>query len=198
MASFSTHIKSKFELETYKGTKDTYEWIIASLKKLNLNYEKIEVSFQFDIGNINCSCDSAEEFTEYAYGQENYDLTCLKIVYRSNSNIYISATRYDGVRISTDSKILLEEIINILESPDIKQNKNITNNYIQNNYEIGTITGDNNAVVQGSNSNITQQKVEKSTLKQWIESILQNLVANWLWLIIPIIIAALIGFLSNS
>ena len=42
MASFSTHIKSKFELETYKGTKDTYEWIIASLKKLNLNYEKIE------------------------------------------------------------------------------------------------------------------------------------------------------------
>ena len=68
---------------------------------------------------------------------------------------------------------------------------------IQNNYEIGTITGDNNAVVQGSNSNITQQKVEKSTLKEWIEAILQNLVANWLWLGIPIIIATIIGFLSN-
>lgn len=197
MASFSTHIKSKFELETYKGAKDTYEWIIASLNKLNSNYEKIEVSFQFDIGTINCSCNSVEEFIEYAYGQADYDLTCLSIIYRSDSNIYITVRRYDGVRISTDSKVLLEEIISILESHDIKQNENITNNYIQNNYEIGTISGDNNAVVQGNNSNITQQKVEKSTLKEWIEAILQNLVANWLWIVIPIIIATIIGFLSN-
>ena len=197
MASFSTHIKSRFELNTYKGTKDTYEWIIASLKKLNLNYEKIEVSFQFDIGDINCVCNSIEEFTEYAYGQNDYDLTCLSIIYRSDSNIYIDAMTYNGVRICTDSKVLLEEIISILESPDIKKSENATNNYIQNNYEIGTISGDNNAVVQGNNSNITQQKVEKSTLKEWIGAILQNLVANWLWLVIPIIIATIIGFLSN-
>ena len=50
MARFSTKIKSKYELDTYNGTKNTYEWINTSIKKLGLNFDKMEVSFQFDIG----------------------------------------------------------------------------------------------------------------------------------------------------
>ena len=198
MASFSTKIKSKYELNTYKGTKDTYEWINTSIENSGLKFDKAEVSFQFDIGKINCCCNSIEEFINYAYGQEEYSLTCFKITYYSDINIYISTTVFGEIRVNTDSKVLLEEIINILESPNIKQNKNVTNNYIQNNYEIGTISGDNNVVVQGDNSSIAQQKTKKSTLKQWLESILQNLLANWIWIAIPIIVATIIGFFANK
>ena len=198
MASFSTKIKSKYELNTYKGTKDTYEWINTSIKKLELKFDKTEVSFQFDIGKINCCCDSIEEFINYAYGQEDYSLTSMGIVYYLDSNIYIDTTIFGEIRVSTDSKVLLENVINVLESSDGECSESVTNNYIQNNYEIGTISGNNNLVVQGIKSNINQQKVEKSTFKQWIESILQNLIANWLWIAIPIVIAAIIGFFANK
>ncbi|MBQ7036753.1 MAG: hypothetical protein IJN74_04605 [Clostridia bacterium] len=169
MAEFSKIIKSKYDFKTYESTKKAVEWILLSLKRLNMSSQKPKVNFLFDIGDIGCSCETMEDFVENAYGQKGYSLTQFKVIQFLHSNLcaYISSRNNDELYISTNNKNALEKIIQCLEETSLDDSDNV---------EI--------------------QKVAK--IKQWIVAIVQNLLANWIWVIIVTIFTCVIAFFSKK
>ena len=203
MVDFSQRIKAKYDVSTYEGTKDVYEWIVTAIKKLKLDGEKIQVSFHFYTGDIGCKCDSIEEFIEYAYGQDRYSLIDLRVMQRQKDGkiiIYASCSRNE-VYLSVNDKIILEKVVKSLEETNIKQeDKSISDvNVHQTNYNIGSINGDNNTIIQGNENKIITKEEQKkeSKLKTWTVAILQNLLANWIWLVIPLIFGVIAGVLTK-
>jgi len=201
MTKVSQNIKSKYNMKTYDGTKDTYYWIITAIKKLNLGYKKIDARFLFKIGDVGYDCNSIEEFTECAYCQKGYYLIILQVSsYQTDDDyIYIASSAENELYVSTNNKVTLEKIVKLLKETDMKKQEEITGNtIIQNNYNIENINGDNNSIIQGDNNvqRINEEPKKNSKIKSWIEAILQNLLANWIWIAIPIVLAVVIKLFS--
>ena len=195
MAEFSTTIKSKYSVDTFENTKKTYEWIYAAIKEAKLMKAKIKEDFLFNVGKITCSCDSIKEFTENTYGQLDYRLIYMKIFQidiRSNSNLFVTVDN-NGISISSNSKSNIEKIIQLLEKKPQKNGVTI----VENQYNIGDINGSYNNVNQGADNVIAlpTDKEKNSKFKHWVEAILQNLLANWIWIAIPAAIAFIAGSL---
>ncbi len=64
--------------------------------------------------------------------------------------------------------------------------------YIENQYNVGSINGEKININQGENNsiNIPDNKKKESKFKQWMESIVQNLVANWIWWLLGVLIGS--------
>lgn len=199
MANFSKEIPCKYDLKTYIGTKNTYEWICKSLKKLGINDDQIRSEFLFEIGDLTCTCVNIEEFTENAFGQKEYSLIRFSVFSFKWSNLYISISNSNcTLYVSAENKNALEKAINSLENTSIEDEVNTENTVINNNYNIGSIQGNNNNIIQGGdNSIITEKTKNKSRICKWIEAILQNLVANWIWVVVPVIIAFIAAYSSS-
>lgn len=167
MADFSKTIKSKYDFKTYESTKKAVDWILLSLKKIELSSQKPKVSFLFNIGDIGCSCETIEEFVENAYGQKGYSLTEVKVVQFLHSNIcaYICSRNNNELYISTNNKNTLEKIIQSLEVTCVDDSDN-------------------------------DKKQKDSKVKQWFIAIMQNLLANWIWYLLTLIASALILYFS--
>jgi len=165
VARFSKTIKAKYNFETYEGTKQTVDWILFSLKKLKLSWQKPKVSFLFDIGDVECSCEGLDDFIQTAYGQSGYCLIKLEVVQFSKTDVcaYISSFNNGNLHVSTKDKKTLESIVTCLD---------------ETNYE--DINGD------------TTKK--HSSLHQWAIAILQNILANWIWIIIASVFTSLFAF----
>ena len=174
MAEFSKNIKSKYDFKTYEGTKEAVDWILLSLKKLKLSSQKPKVDFLFDIGEIGCSCNTLDEFVENAYGQKEYKLTRFTVVQFEKVDIciYISSHNEDELYIKTNNKNTLEKIILCLNETTLKDN----NCEETNNMDIKKL----------------------SQTKQWIIAIIQNLLANWIWVIIVAIFTFIVAFFSKK
>ena len=183
MARFTQRIKLKYDTKTYEGTKETYEWIMLAIDKLNLECETTKSRFLFEIGKIGCECNSIEEFTNYAYGQVNYNLINLHIYICQNSDeyLYISCSSDEEIYISATDKVTLERIVKSLEDTELrKQNKKTENINIQNHYNIGSINGNNNNIIQGNENEIDLKERQKkeSKLKILIKAILKKLISS--------------------
>ena len=202
MASFMQDIKSKYDMKTYEGTKDTYDWIVKVINQIDKSKKEINANFLFKIGKITCSCKGVDEFIEHAYGYDGFDLIRMQIMkyHELDQNICVICSDSDNVHISTTDKVTLEKIVQLLEETDIKSKNEITQNInVQNNYKIESINGDNNTIVQGTENKVTVNKEEKqeSKLKTWTEAIFQNLLANWIWLVIPLIFGVIASVLTK-
>ena len=56
MASFTKGISNVYKLDTYQGTKNTYDWIVKAIHKDDFPELKINTEFLFTISDITCSC----------------------------------------------------------------------------------------------------------------------------------------------
>ena len=197
MADFSLLIKNKFSVDTFENTKKTYEWIYNSLSEANLVKAKIKSNFLFDVGKITCTCDSFEEFKKHAFGYSDFKLNRMSIfqITLRNDNIHIYVDN-SGLRVSSNNKMYVEKLIQILNKDTIANDTT----YIENQYIISNIKGNNNNINQGGSNNIiiSNDKEKFSKLKQWVESILQNLLANWLGYLLTAIVTLIIGCLIKA
>lgn len=197
MADFSIPIKNKLSVDTFENTKKTYEWIYNSLSEANLVKAKIKSNFLFDVGKITCKCDSFEEFKKHAFGFSDFKLNRMSIfqITLRNDNIHIYVDN-SGLWISSNNKMYVEKLVQILNKDTISNDTT----YIENQYIISNIKGNNNNINQGGSNNIiiSNDKEKISRLKQWVESILQNLLANWLGYLLTAIVALIIGYLIKT
>lgn len=206
MAKFSKNINCKYGFSTYENVKDTYNWIQKSLQKLNRKNIRITERFQFHVGDISCAVDNYSEFVQYGYGVSDFEFVAIYIHASSeNEDIYIS-DGWEGenylLRISSDSKETLEKVCEALSNTnlnDTNPSPNITYITTQNNNNTN-ITGDNNVVINQSEDvdiNNTGKKKAESTIKQWLRAIAQNLLSNWVWYLLTLLVA-FFGYLIGA
>ena len=185
MADFNISIDNKYTTDTYENTKLTYQWIYNAMTEARIVNVKIKEEFMFDIGKLSCNCNSMQEFTDYAYGQDSFTLIEMK-VYQINpwtgKYLFISVDDED-VRISTNNKTDLEKIVGILKREKISEEKHIDNYYSISANNININHGNNNTI------NTTYQNCGESKLKQWFVAIIQNLLANWIWYVLGVLIS---------
>ena len=204
MARFSKNIELKYGIKTYEETKKSYDWIEKSAKKWGGEEANISISFLFDLGDISCVATNIQEFSEITYGAQGYKLTSFYgSVHKGDNRISINCM-FGTLSISADSRVELEEFLNVLNKTSLEDQDKLSVTYIEHqtniqNQNSGTIVqGDNNTVVsQSSNININTDKKE-SKFKKWITAILQNIVSNWIWYLVTAGAAALITYLSTK
>ena len=196
MTSYSQRIKGKYGVSNYQETKNTYDWIRKITQKMDIKNGHIDVKFQFKIGEITCVCDSIEEFVMNAYETPEYSFISATISFwdggRSVFIIIIDHT--GGLRINTDSKAILEQVVSLLNETELFEmevNDPISVTYIKTqNNNAPTINGNNNTINTGSND-------KESKIKQWIKAIAQNLLANWIWYLLTAAIAVGATYLAT-
>lgn len=116
---------------------------------------------------------------------------------------YISVGYDNNVRISTESKVLLEKIINILQETSLTEveiNDPASLTYIgqQNNNIVVNGTGNIVATHQSTVTSPVKDSEKESRVKQWFRAIMQNLLSNGLWYLLCFGIGAVITlFLSK-
>lgn len=163
LASFSQNIPAKYGVKSYQDTKNTYDWIMKSLNKGEFLNLKIETSFLFNISEIFCSCKNIEEFVEHAYGQSGYSFTSMHFEIESKGIPlwFISVDTISGLRISTDTKTLLEKIVNLLKSTSLDETETsdpISVMYIEHQDNSVTVNGNSNVIA--NNHGIITDKLE--------------------------------------
>lgn len=118
MADFTTEIENPYGVDSYENTKKTYDWVYNALRTQKFVCAKIQSDFLFSIGNITCNCKNIREFTENAYGQENYHLIkmCIfQVKVFGNAKIFIHADS-SGLRICANNKQILEKVVYSLQN----------------------------------------------------------------------------------
>ena len=193
MASFSKSITNKYGVKTYQDTKNTYDWLSKALHKGDFRELTILSEFLFDVSDITCSCDGIAEFVENAFGQEKYNLLVLKLfVYSEEKRVaFISIYPGTGINISTESKVMLEKIIELLENTSLEDNEykattavTYVENQINNNGVL--IRGDSNMVANSHSKLEIEKASEESGIKQFCVGIMQNITSNFLWYLLTL------------
>lgn len=206
MASFSKELTLKYQELDYTGVIENYNWIKNTVSSLFKNIEISDCQISFMIGDISCSCESIEEFSNNAYGlpihvysfrlnfyqQKDYN-THTQIAY------IIINTSFKTFTVHCDSKEVLIDICTALEdsmAPDLSTPAIQTqiNNYIHDESTHVTI-GDNNSI-QNTNigKNNTVHTGTPAPKKSFCKSVLQTLTANWLWFILGLILLVLLTY----
>lgn len=204
MARFRKSIANKYGVKTFQETTNTYDWIIKAIHKGTFSALKINSEFNFSISDIDCSCDGIEEFVENAYGQANYDLTTMNLsVYSGDTRLAYIIVKYDNsINISTESKVMLEKIVSLLESTVLDEaevDAPISVTYIEtqvNNDGILIQGNDNTVANDHSSVNISSSKPIEPKAKQWLNAIIQNLLANGVWYVLCVLGGAVIALLA--
>ena len=208
MASFSKEIPLKYKKLDYEGVRKNYNWIKNVISEQFENVKEPELKISFYIGDISCSCESIKEFSEHAYGQSisvySYNLS----FYKSNSDnnyiklTYIIITTFDKtLTVNCDNKEFLTKICDALEE-SMKQNytdlsvQPQINNYIHDESTHINI-GDNNTIQDTNIGKDNMVQTNNSASKEpFFKSVLQILVANWLWFILGFILFIIFGYLG--
>lgn len=205
MARFSEELAGKYGVKTYQETKNTYDWILKSLQKGGFCDLKTDVNFLFKISQIMCSCTGIEEFSENAYGQEGYALNNFDIAaYADNIRLaFIYVAHNNSVSVSTDSKVLLEKIVKLLQETSLEETETsapIPVTYIEQQNNNIAINGNDNIVAthHGSVTTSSEPIKSESKLKQWIISVGQNLLSNGIWYVLTLIAGAIVGVLVTK
>lgn len=197
MASFSQDIPVKYGVKSYQDTKNTYDWIMKSLNKGGFQEAKIETKFLFHISEILCSCESIEEFVEHAYGQNEYSFISMNFAIQPKGMPlwFISVDNILGVRISTDTKSLLEKAVNLLKNTSLDEteaNDPISVIYIEHQDNSVTVNGDHNVVANDRSVIVDKQGKEESKINKWFQGIAQGVLANLTWWILGFVAIALL------
>ncbi len=205
MARFNKTIKNVYGVKTFQDTKNTYDWLSKALHKGSFPQLEINADFIFDISEISCSCEGITEFIENAYGQAGYSLTSFNLsAYSEKKKIaFMIIDSFCGIRIFTDSKVMLERIINLVENTSLdetEENNPISVTYVETqiNNDGVIIKGDGN-VVANNHSEVEVDKEEKeSGLKTFLNGVFQNIASNFLWYLLTLTAGGLLTyFLTN-
>lgn len=200
MASFSQTIECKYGIKSFQDTKNTYDWMLESIYKMKTPPEKISSQFNFNTGNISCSCESIEEFVEHAYGAEVYSLSTMSIL-DSNLHIYLAVDSRNLVTISTKSKQLLEEIVGLLNDTELGSeeiNNPISIMYIEQQDNSVTVNGDSNMVANNHSAIVDKQEKAESKTSKWLQGICQGVLANGVWKLLGILAAIIIAYIIGK
>lgn len=215
MSSFSQTIEPKYDVSTYEGVRDNYNWIINSARELTNKELKINADFIFYIGEIRCSACSIDEFSDQCYGINNFKLIAFHIfVYEKEGDYIFGAIYLSDLSIDADSRKDLEQIITILNRTSSQKNSQNNTGYIVKNeyHNVGVVVnGDNNTVANNNSavannnssiadngSSVNDSSQKESAIKRWIESIAQNLAASLIWKLIPLIGIAIITYIVSK
>ena len=205
MASFAKGISNVYKVDTYQGTKNTYDWVIKAIHKGDFQELKIKTKFLFCISDITCSCQGIEEFIENAYGQANYDLVSMDMsVYSEDKSIaYIIVNSFGGVKISTDSKVMLERIVSFLENTSLDEtevNDPISIMFIETqiNNDGVMIQGNSNVVANNHSEVEMDKEEEESCLKKFWSGVWQNIASNFIWYLLTLAAGGLLTYLLTN
>ena len=114
VADFAQRIDNKYGTATYQDTKNTYDWIMKAIQKMN--FSNVRTSFGFYMSDISCFCNNIEEFVAHAYGQANYSFISMDFTAGSEESLYISVDCNNQIRVSAESKNLLERAVTSLKN----------------------------------------------------------------------------------
>ena len=186
MSKYSKTIKNPFPVSTYEDTKGTCVKIKNLLENAQLLKLPIDMEFCFQVGDIGCRASSLKKFGEMAYGYDGYELTYFQIYQiSSKKSIFISVTERE-IYVSCTEKAHLEKIVGMMSDEDknlIKEPQRCVETYCQyNQYNIGSIQGSHNQIVQGNGNHIdehsTKQKKKEGILKT-IADIVISALRKW-------------------
>ena len=204
MADFAQRIDNKYGTSTYQDTKNTYDWIMKAIQKMN--FSNVRTSFGFYMSDISCFCNNIEEFVAHAYGQANYSFISMDFTAGSEESLYISVDCNNQIRVSAESKNLLERAVTSLKNTALDEceiNDPISVTYVSHQHVDAIVTGNNNivandhsSVVTGNNNSIGQSNKE-SLINQWLKAIGQNLISNGVWYILCILGGIVIARLAT-
>lgn len=212
MAKFSINIKNQYGTETFQSVKDTYDWIVVALSKLNMPEKSFNSEFHFSIGEMSCTAVGIDEFIQHAYGVTDFTFYDLQISVDFNddkdTHIYIcsSILPEDELHLSTNDKVLLQNIVDSFKQTSINKNEsnqvtnqitiNGGNNAIANNNSSATVvSGSKKVKVKTTNVSNTAEDERESKAKKLIKSILTNLASNLIWYILCALVGALVAYL---
>ncbi|WP_313524681.1 hypothetical protein [Anaerotignum sp.] len=200
MAKFSKKIPAKYQQLDYSGVLDNYNWIKESIEPSFEEQLEFAVEISFNIGDIACTCNTIDEFKEYAYGQAidtySFNIRVTRLLTDASERIaYIIINPYSKIElvINCDKKDSLINVSTALENNakqtiplhPVVQQVNIHDESI-------TITGDGNKF---ENSAIGKQnKIETKPAKDsfW-KPIFQALISNWIWFLIGAMLLIYLG-----
>lgn len=208
MAKFSIPVVNKYGIGTFEDVKNTYAWIVLSLKKLNIDISGAEPTFLFSTGKIQCSAIGIEEFIQHAYGMADFHFINFDMLITSNDrpNIYIFMNYGNEINISASDKRIIQDIANTLNETALNENTvssatNITingdNNAIASNKSTAIVMNDSEKIKIKNYNNI-ETTSEKSRLKKILNSIFTNIVSNLVWYILCFLIGALGTYLLSK
>lgn len=211
MTSFSKELPLKYQVLDYEGVIENYNWIKNIILLQFANIEKIKCRISFLMGDISCSCETIEEFSKHAYGQA-IDVYTYTLSFDQNNSKGISSSQVAYIITNCSNKTLTvcchkkENLIKICtaleDSMKSKQSNALiqlqTNNYIHD--ESTHVTMGNHSTIQGVNigkNNVMKTNASAPKESFW-KSILQTLTANWMWFLLGLILAAILGYLGIS
>lgn len=205
MASFKKEIKNTYGTKTYQDTKNTYDWITKALYKGDFPELVINSEFLFDISEISCSCEGITEFVENAYGQAGYSFTTFNLsVYSDKKRIaFVIVDLFCSVRISTDSKVMLERIVNLIESTSLDEtevNDPISVTYVETqiNNDGVIVNGDGNIIANNHSEVEVGKEKKESAFKTFWEGVVQNIASNFLWYLLTLVAGSLLTYLLTN
>jgi len=203
MGSYSTKVSSPYKTATYKDIKDIYMWIIDVYKLLGGKESDVSSCFLYDIGDINCSSDSFDEFTENAFGQD-INLTHIRLnnfESKETFHIYISispkrAYEDKNVSFTCDSRMELSQVLDKITELSETKDESTPTITTQNNYIDNVVIMDNATIhdsnIGGHKNRIIKQQDKKQNFWQ---RVWQNVISNLLWWIAAAILLVAIGTL---
>ena len=212
MAVFSINIKNKYSDETFQSVKDTYDWIVESLRKLNMPQKHFNAEFHFSIGEMHCTTVGIDEFIQHAYGVSDFTFYELQISvdYYADTDVHVFITTsilpQDELHINANDKVVLQNLVDIFNRTDLNNNnsKPVTNqitinggnNAIANNNSTATIVSDSkNVNVSNSNNCKGENAKKESKSRKVFNAIMTNLASNFIWYILCALAGALIAYL---
>lgn len=186
--------------ETFEDIVKAYEWIIMSANKLNINITKIESSFQFDRGKINCVAKSIEEFKKYAYGVTDFSIIGFTVFIFFDNDKQLMCSYLNTFSIQSEDIVLLQNYIQALENTELNEQPEIINKGTINNYNItgsqNTVIGDNSP--NNTVSNTIGEKADNKPgikIKEFFKNVFYNISSNIIWCILTAIGTGIITFL---
>lgn len=205
MATFSQEISAKYHTLDYDGVIKSYDWIKEIMFSLYDDLTEPDTDISFQLGKISCNCKTIKEFKEHAYGVEikvySYTLYFFK-KFPLNGKEHFAAININEKQISIYcyNKEVLIDICTALENSLKFQESEPTgkqqiNHYTHYDESIHLTVGDNNILQEisiGKNNSIEK---DVSALKQnfW-QSVLQSLTANFIWYVLGVAAAGLLGY----
>ena len=205
MATFWKEIENIYGTQTYQDTKNTYDWVVKALQKGNFDCKTVHAEFLFNVSGLLCSCVGIEEFVENAYNQEGYSLTDIHFRLRTEDrgSVNISVKYNDIISVSTDSKVMLERVVNFIENTTLDEtevNDPISVTYVETqiNNDGVIVHGDGNIIANDHGEIEVEKEKKESGSKTFWKGVFQNIASNIIWYLLSLAAGGLLAyFLTN-
>lgn len=208
MGQYSVKYDNGIRTDTLDEIKRSYDYVINSIKMLDSKITVSSQDFLLDIGKINASIDNYDEFLKTSFGQP-IELNEISIRFRVGEEYYATvliksrkAFGPENIKIMSSDIGTLEKIVSSFDTYKKKRAQKVSGNtttiYQGDHIEIkdnanvvdSNIGGNQNQVIDNSLRPAEPAKKDKSS---FFKAIWANIVSNWLWWAIGIIMTAVLA-----